>query len=165
MDNQDLGPQVYVAGGVELWFAQENLHMCQVEIAALALDHHNEVGRPGGPKLDVNWPLMRQLELAGAFAVFTARNGHGDLAGYVMHVIHRDMHRDQLLAVDDAHYLAPAYRKGFAAAKFIRFIESRLRLTGVDDVWYHTKARLDKSKFFHWLGYQTEDILVRKALR
>lgn len=153
MDNQDLV------------FARVPLSFAQADIAQLAIRHDEEVRAAGAPALEIDWDLFHSLEGMNKFHLFIAKDqATAQLAGYVMHIIHRNTHRAVLQAVDDCHYLAPEYRKGWNAARFLRYVEGYLKAAGVRKISYHTKARLGKSPFFDFLGYTAEDIIHEKYL-
>ena len=145
-------------------FAKEPFRDMEAELAELAPDHWEEVGRPDIP-LDINWGLLHILEDAGALHVLTARDD-GELVGYVIHVAAPATHYNIIQACDDGHYLKPEYRKGWAGMRMIRAAEEMLRDLGVKTISYHQKTRpdIDKGAVFERLGYELTERIYRKVL-
>ena len=69
---------------------------------------------------------------AGWFRQFTVRD-NGKLVGFSGVYITPSMHTQAMLAVEDTWYLLPAYRKGWNAIKFYRYIEERCMEFGAEE--------------------------------
>lgn len=151
----------------ELRFAPEPFGMVRGEIERLMVDHWREIGGTDAQPLDPDWDRFAVLENAGCLHVLTARDRAGLLVGYIVHIVAPALHyRTLIQAHDDAHYLAPAYRRGMAAVRMFRAAEAMLKGLGVAAVTYHTKTRdgNDRGAVFKRLGYQPVETLYRKAL-
>lgn len=151
----------------ELSFAEEAFGVVRGEIETLMHAHWREIGGTDAQPLDPDWERFALLEDAGVLAVLTAREPGGRLAGYIVHVVFANLHyRSLLQAHDDAHYLAPEFRRGMAACRMFRAAEEMLRARGVRAVTYHTKLRAgnDRGAVFKRLGYEPVETLYRKAL-
>lgn len=147
-----------------LIFRVETLATVELELRSLVEDHWQEiVDDPDAMPLDIDWNLYRKAEADGQLFILTVRDEK--LVGYVAHFIHRLPHyRWCLCARDDAHYLAPEYRKGGIGARMILEAERYLKLRGVEMISYHTKlGDLDRGPLFERLGYAaTERIHVKR---
>lgn len=151
----------------ELVFKEEAFGTVRAEIEALMHAHWREIGGTDSQPLDPDWDRFAALEEAGVLAVLTARDRHGVLVGYIVHIVFRNLHyRTLLQAHDDAHYLAPEYRRGLAACRMFRAAEKMLQGHGVRAVTYHTKLRAgnDRGAVFKRLGYEPVETLYRKAI-
>jgi quercetin dioxygenase-like cupin family protein len=151
----------------ELRFQEEAFGMVRPEIEHLMHAHWREIGGTDSQPLDPDWERFAALEEAGVLAVLTARDRRGTLAGYIVHVVFGNLHyRTLVQAHDDAHYLAPEYRRGMAACRMFRAAEEMLQARGVRAVTYHTKLRAgnDRGAVFKRLGYEPVETLYRKAI-
>lgn len=151
----------------ELRFTVEPFGYVREEIAGLMERHWREIGGTDAQPLDVDWDRFEQLEAAGVLYTLCARDRGGQLAGYVVHIVAPALHyRSFLQAHDDAHYLAPEYRRGLAAVRMLKAAEDMLRAAGVKAVTYHTKLRAgnDRGAVFKRLGYEPVETLYRKAI-
>lgn len=146
-------------------FARERFVDVEGELQALADRHWSEIRESAFPPMEMDLPVYRKADAAGSLAVFTART-EGMLVGYVMHWIFRAPHYPIRIAQDDAHYLAPEYRKGWNAVRLFRFAEEQLKAMGVKQISYHHKTRidLDKGTVFERMGYQPVERIYRKDI-
>lgn len=72
---------------------------------------------------------------SGFFQLFTARDGKV-LAGYFGVYVTDSMHSQKRMATEDTFYLAPAYRGGRNALRFLRFIEAQMQAWGVRELMF-----------------------------
>lgn len=72
---------------------------------------------------------------SGFFQLFTAREGPV-LAGYFGVYVTDSMHSQKRMATEDTFYLAPAYRGGRNALRFLRHIEQQCRAWGVTELMF-----------------------------
>lgn len=72
---------------------------------------------------------------SGFFQLFTARDGE-KLAGYFGVYVTDSMHSQKRMATEDTFYLAPAYRGGRNALRFLKFIEVQMQAWGVQELMF-----------------------------
>lgn len=70
------------------------------------------------------------IDREGGFLLVTARAAT-KMVGYFMFVLYTSRHSSKYVAAEDAFYLDPAHRKGFALVKMLRFSEACLKRIGV----------------------------------
>lgn len=148
-------------------FASESLVGNKFEMEPLMRDHWYEV-TPDTKTfvLNFHWDLFSKLEDAGLVKMIVARHfPSGTMVGYVIFIIQPMLHYQHLkVAIEDAHYLMPDFRKGWTAIRMFRFAEKVLKGVGVDVVRYHTKVKLDKGPIFKRLGYEHLENLYTKRI-
>lgn len=106
---------------------------------------------------------LRYSEL-GVFFAFTSRNEEGKLVGYCGMYIMPSMHTGKMVAREDFWYIAPEYRKGFHAIRFIRFVERALKEKGA--VCCHISAKLANGagRILEYMKYKNVSALYFKRL-
>lgn len=112
-----------------------------------------------------DWPRMAELEKAGIYKLWSCRVD-GTLAGYISFLVMPHHHyRDTLFALDQGHYLAPAYRStpGRIGLKMWRSVEPALRDLGVKWIMAHDGQR-SLLPFFLALDYHPRSVLFWKEL-
>ena len=110
-------------------------------------DHHNT-------PLDIDVDKYRAVEQMQNLRLFTVRND-GELVGYAIFILMEHMHsKDRILAVSDALFLAPEWRKGRIGVNIIKFSDKLLAQEGVDVVWRNVTVGLDYSAVLDYLGYE-----------
>lgn len=151
-----------------LTFQKESLRAVRPEMETLIRRHYEEVvSNPEVTVLDPDWERFEFMEDAGVVHTLTARV-EGALVGYVVHLVVPSLHyRGLIQAHDDAHYLSPEYRKGWAAIKMLRAAEEMLMEVGVDAICYHTKERADihRGPVFARLGYKPQERIYTKFIK
>ncbi len=109
-------------------FQRENAVDVLDEIVPLAVAHDIEVKDAIAEEfpLNINRAAYIRLDTIGVLRVFTARDGDL-LAGYVIMMICPSLRRDGLtIAMEDALYLCPQYRKAGNAVKLLNFVAAEL---------------------------------------
>lgn len=97
------------------------------EVYPLAREHHRSTENykrhePFNPKRE----RYERYNDAGLFQLFTARD-HGTLVGYFGAYLTESMHSQCPILQEDTFYIAPAYRGGRNALRFLKFIEEHFR--------------------------------------
>jgi len=94
------------------------------------------------------------IDREGTFILVTAR-AEAKMVGYFMFVLYTSRHSSKYVAAEDAFYLDPAHRKGFALVTLMRFSEACLKKLGVNQITLAEKVShpiapvLKRSKFQH----------------
>jgi hypothetical protein len=100
------------------------------EIKLLHAAHWKETeGYRADIGFDPDYVQYVSLDRAGQFLLVTARAGN-KMVGYFMVVLHHSRHSSKYVAAEDAFYLVPACRRGFALLKMLRFTERCVQLVG-----------------------------------
>ncbi len=107
---------------------------------------------------DPDWKKYRDIEAAGAFKVFTARDDAGELVGYNAFFIHSNLHhRSSLQAVQDVIYIDKS-RRGFGRT-FIGWCGDQLREMGAQRIYLHVNAEHNFGPMLEQLGYKLMDLV------
>lgn len=139
-------------------FALEPLKDCWDAIYAkpdgLAYQHWMETqqyrhDQPYAPSFD----RYNQYAIAGWFLQFTVRD-EGRLVGYAGVYMVPSMHTQQMVSMEDTWYLAPAYRKGWNAIKFYRYMENVCRDLGAVEATLTLPVSKDLGPILERLDYQ-----------
>jgi len=88
------------------------------------------------------------LNKAGYFFLFTARDAE-KMVGYFGIYVTPSMHSQLLTATEDTLYLAPSYRNGRNALKFLRYVEAWCRDRGVHELLF--SCEVDNTSGIHGL--------------
>src|SRR6185436_7266689 len=121
---------------MSLVFAVEPVERCWNEVLVLASQHWAGTRsyrrhEPFNPSFE----RYQACNQSGFFQLFTARDGE-TLAGYFGVYITESMHSQKRMATEDTFYLAPAYRGGRTALRFLKHIESQCQQWGVEEIMF-----------------------------
>lgn len=116
--------------------------LCDVigEVGPLLQLHYEELTlNKDVVKLDPDWKRYADLEHAGAFHVFTARDDE-KLVGYSAFFLQSHIHyRGLMVAQNDVLYLHPEHRLGMTGVKLIKMSHNGMRAAGADKIIWHCK--------------------------
>lgn len=94
------------------------------EIRVLHADHWEETEKyRAGIPFNPDYAQYVAIDRAGSFLLVTAR-AKDAMIGYFMIVLHTSRHSSQRVAAEDAFYLKPECRLGFALITMLRFTEA-----------------------------------------
>jgi GNAT superfamily N-acetyltransferase len=119
--------------------------------------------------LDPDFARFVQLEDAGLFRVWTARDGK-TLAGYLAFFIQPHLHyKSTPTATEDLFLLAPAYRQGLNGVRLFTTAFDALRELGVKRIICHSKVHFEAErggldKLFAHLGFEHTDRIWSRML-
>jgi hypothetical protein len=144
-------PQTYKG----LIFQAESLRATLPELRPLHERHFAETeGFRETEGLNVDYSSYARQETSGSFLLFTCRDeSTRELLGDAMVFIQRNRHTQKLSSYEDAFFLAPEARRGWAALKFISYVESCLVTLGVSQIAWGCKMVNDISPIYIRLGY------------
>ena len=130
-------------------FALESVANCWDEVMALAQQHWASTQtyrrhEPFCPSRERYESMNKQ----GYFFLFTARDG-AQLVGYFGIYLTPSMHSQLLTATEDTLFLAPDYRKGRMAIRFIQYVEAFCRQRGVHEILF--SCEVDNTSGIHGL--------------
>lgn len=113
-------------------------------------------------KLNPDWRRYSELEHAGAFHVFTAREV-GRLIGYSAFFLSTHLHyKDLVVASNDVLYLHPDARDGMTGIRLIKISESGMKALGAAKITWHAKYSNDLQQILARLGYANEEAIMGK---
>ncbi len=134
-------------------FAVEPLETSWAEMVQLAAIHWKETqayrhNQPFNP----SYERYKQYADLGCFIQFTVRE-EGVMIGYGGAYVVPSMHTQKLIATEDTWFLLPAYRKGFTALKFFRFMEAECVKRGAEDVTLTVPEGIGTGVLCERMGY------------
>ena len=130
-----------------------------LELHYQELTHHKDV-----IKLDPDWARYTEMEHAGAFHIFTARDDE-QLIGYSAFFLNHHIHyRHTVVAQNDVLYLHPDHRNGMTGIRLIKNSEREMKALGADKVVWHCKYSNDLQQILQRLGYTNEEAMLGKML-
>lgn len=128
-------------------------------VAANFEEMRRKPGDPFAPRLNV----YAALEAQNLLRVYAARVD-GELVGYRVLVLNLHSHRSQLVARNEALYVAPQHRAR-VAWMLMRWSEHQLRDEGVVEVYQsHKPDIVDLSRFLTALAYEPVEVTYSKRL-
>ena len=104
--------------------------------------------------LKPNYDYMLGMERSGRMIQFTARNADGGLVGNIRMYVQESLHTGTLYANEDTLYIAPEYRQGFTAVRFMQYVEDCLRAIGVREVRTDSKTINKAHRLVEYMGYK-----------
>lgn len=125
---------------MSLTFQVESVSQCWNEVMVLAQQHWAGTRsyrrhEPFNPSFE----RYNACNQSGFFQLCTARDG-AVMAGYFGVYLTTSMHSQQPMAVEDTFFLAPSYRGGRNALRFLRFIEAQCQHWGVQELLFSCEA-------------------------
>lgn len=144
-------------------FARENLAEIAREISPLILEHYKEVAHFQDIELDPDWERYFEADDKGILRAYTARTSQGDLVGYAIFFVNKNMHyRKSLQAVQDILFLKKNSRG--TGGRLIDYADRELAKEGVQAVYHHVKNAHDFSALLVRKGYREVDKILVKRL-
>lgn len=142
-------------------FNQERVHQVIEEIKPLLFKHWEEIAHYKDIPLDPDFKQYQVLEDVGALRIFTARTEEGQLIGYAIFFIRKNIHyQSSLQAVQDVLFIDPAWRG--TGVKFIIWCDQRLAEMGVEVVYHHVKKVHNFGPLLERLGYEEVDLIYAR---
>lgn len=128
------------------------------------LHHHNmEVGALSNSDFAPERAWYEMVERAGLIKLHTMRYD-GELVGYSCMFITPHNHYPQTKwARQDAIYVVPEWR-GFAAVRFMKFVDAELKHMGVTHVVRQVTTKRDFSRTLERMGYEAKEINYLRSL-
>ena len=122
------------------------------ELLGLLSLHYAEVGIAVRKEVDPDWKYYSRLEEGGVLRVFTSRDPQGLLIGYESLIVTSNPHyKDFKQACSDALFIHPD-RRGFGRV-FMQWIDSQLKLEGVEVVFRAVTEKCRFEKILQTMGY------------
>lgn len=139
-----------------IYYWREKIADCWDEGKDLILKNNAETGAVENEKFNPSLERYRQIEDLGMLRLFTMRDG-SKLIGYCVMFVTPSLHYpDTTWAHQDVLYVVPEWR-GFAAVKFLRFIDRQLKNDGVDFVMRQVTEKKDFSRTLERMGYEVKE--------
>lgn len=139
-------------------FRRDAIHLLEQHWVEIALDQDTI-------KMNPDWEMYECLEADGSLCVFTARTEEGQLVGYFVVVVRRNLHyRDHIFAVNDVIYVEKTHRTSGLATSLIQFAERHLREDGVSCIVINTKVHSPFDPLLVNLGFNLIERVYRKLI-
>lgn len=142
---------------MSLVFSEEKVIDVWDELKILANMHWLETelyrhGHTFNPDLE----RYAQFNETGFYRLYCVRDTDADnrLIGDAGMYVTVSMHTQIPCAMEDTWFLLPEYRKGRNGIKFFKFIEERLRLSGVREIICSTKITNRAGSLLEYMGYK-----------
>jgi N-acetylglutamate synthase-like GNAT family acetyltransferase len=148
----------------EFTFAVERMVHVMEEIKPLHRAHWDETEQHShGLPFNPDYQAFLRYEQAGQYVLFTMRKD-GDLLGNCAMYLNKSTHTQTLLATEDTLFILPEARKGWAAIRFVYYIEKSLRQLGAREIKISVKSINKAGRFFEMLGYKHVENGLSKML-
>lgn len=137
------------------------------EAQPLLARHFDEIAENKAlhPRLDLDFTRYKMLDAAGKLHVLTARDD-GKLVGYYIAQVDHNLHYRHVVAgTDDAHYLAPEYRKGRTGIRLFIAAEAMMREIGVMIGIARVKEAHNHGAILQRLGWRPFERVYCKIMR
>jgi hypothetical protein len=139
------------------------MHDVIPELKKLIPAHYEEVSRDHDIPLNPDWDKYMQLQDNGCVRVFTARDEFGELIGYNVFFVHKNLHyQSSVQASQDVIYIDKE-KRGFGR-RFIDWCDVQLGAEGVQKVYHHVKAKHNFGPMLEKLGYELADLVYARRL-
>lgn len=114
--------------------------------------HMDEAGMFGDDiPLNPDWRRYANLHEAGAACLITAKDREGIIRGYTVNFLHRHIHYDFIIAVNDVIYLQKGYRGH--AIQLLKRTERLMKNAGATVFSISVKPHIDFGPVLKKLGY------------
>ena len=146
-------------------FGAETIFDVIEEVEPLLRDHYHALAKnQDRVALKPDWDRYVDLQNAGAFFIYTARND-GELVGYSAFFASRHPHyMDLMLVSNDVLWLAESHRTGRTGVRFIRHCEEQIQHRYGKDfaLTWHAKAGTALDAMLPRMQYGLQDIVYSK---
>lgn len=145
-------------------FTQISYNALLNEGAHLFRQHWEEIALHKAERpLNVNHAGFFQQESQGRLNVFAVYEEQ-TLVGYAVFVFSLSSHYSIPVAVNDAFYLQPEFRKGWTALKFIKYCVKKLQATQAKQLIWRTKSHQSFASLLERCGLCEDDVCYSMLL-
>lgn len=148
---------------MSLTFHIEPLVQCWNEVMVLAAQHWDETEGYRAQKFRPDLARYVAYESGGWFMCFTGRDG-ARLAAYAGIYIVPDMHTQELLATEDAFFMAKEYRGGRNFLRFYQHIEAEIAERGAKRIMFTAPQTNGTGRLLERLDYRPVSVQYSKLL-
>jgi len=132
------------------------------EVLPLLAEHFKEVDPFPQYPLDPDWVEYLRFEDAGHLRVYTARDAHDSLIGYMAAFVRNDPHhRTSKRATQDVFFIRKE-RRGFGL-EFLLWCNSQLKAEGIEIDFQHVSVNCDWGKMASRAGYTCVETVWAKV--
>lgn len=144
-------------------FQKELLNDVLKEITPILYAHYREIAHYQDIELKPDWAKYQMLEDKGVLRMFTARLETGELVGYAVYFVQKNVHySDSLQAVQDILYIRKENRG--SGGRLIKWCDEQLASEGVQAVYHHVKQAHNFGPLLERMGYDLVDLIYAKRL-
>jgi hypothetical protein len=148
---------------LSLTFQIEPLEKCWNEAMVLAHQHWEETEMYRGQAFSPSFQRYQAYEKGGWFIGFTGRDGE-KLGAYAGIYVVPDMHTQEVLATEDAFFMAKEYRGGRNFLRFYQFIEAEIARRGAKRIMFTAPQTNGTGRLLERLDYQPVSVQYSKSL-
>ena len=142
-------------------YQEEKISDILEEVRPLTVMNHQDTDLFGEP-LDVDMPVLLQMEEMGMVRVYTMRKS-GELVGYYQVMIYMHLHHKTfLIANQDTIFIKKGHRGH--ASKFVQYCDGELKKLGVRVVLQHSPVTNDWRKVLERIGYSELQTTFQRRL-
>jgi hypothetical protein len=135
------------------------------ELGPLLEKHYLEIAHYQDIPLDPDFDQYIRMEDIGLVRCFTVRDGNGELKGYAIFFVKKNIHyKSSLQASQDVIFLDQECRKTGQGAKFIDYCDHMLKLENAQAVYHHVKEAHNFGPLLEKLGYKLVDLVYARRL-
>jgi GNAT superfamily N-acetyltransferase len=128
-------------------------------------EHRQELAtNPEKMRLDpdvATYAHLEELNRLMSLGVFT---DDGEMVGYSINIVARNLHYDLVMCQNDILYLQKDHRVGATGLKLIRATEDHAKELGCDFMLWHAKPNTSLDKILPRVGYRVQDVMYSKEL-
>lgn len=145
------------------YFLEKNpIPIIQKELELLQA-HKDEAGMFGDDvMLSPDWRRYANLSEVGAACLITAKDDEGIIRGYTVNFLHRHIHYDLMIAVNDIIYLQKGYRGH--AIHLLKRTERLMKNAGAEVFSICVKPHIDFRPVLEKLGYNLLEYVYFRRL-
>lgn len=144
-------------------FQLEKLVNVVEEIFPILEAHYKEIAHYRDIELKPDWEKYHMLDRGGFMRLFTARSTCGELLGYAVFLVQKNLHYSaSLQAHQDILYIKKENRG--TGGKLIKWCDEQLKLEGVQVVYHHVKEAHNFGPLLERMGYELVDRIYGRRL-
>ena len=135
------------------------------ELDPLTKAHSKESRNCENIPLHIDWEEYIRIQKSNALILFVARDGDNKAVGYMACVVSKSLHYACTQCYVNAVYITYEHRGGRLFGLLISAMEERIKLSGVELIYFHVKVKQDFSKFLMRKGYDFVEKLMIKRMK
>lgn len=144
-------------------FQREKAQECFAEALPLLAEHWQEIAHYKDIPLEPDYDAYAAAENSGNLVCFTARTETGELIGYAVYFLRKNLHyKSSLQAYQDILFISKPHRG--MGGKFILWCDDQLRALTCQAVYQHVKKAHNFGPLLERIGYTLVDLIFAKRL-
>lgn len=133
------------------------------EVSPLIHKHYKEIAHYQDIPLNPDFDKYAFLDEKGVLRFYTARSYNGELVGYAVFFVQKNMHyRDSIQALQDILFVKKENRG--MGGRLIKWCDAQLQSEGVQVIYHHVKKAHNFGPLLERMGYECVDLIYGKRL-